>query len=122
MPMLPIFTSLIQQAAFTSIRISVHYTRASMMAMDPNKIYGYLPPNITIMPGRPRFSTILDSVVDRSCALYSSGVESRVSDKLTGVVVGVCGPGGLAEDLRKAIGSIDPRRYKAVGGVELCEE
>lgn len=122
MPMLPTFTSMIQQAAYTHLNISVYYTRASKGTTDPNKIYGYLPPNITILPGRPRFPGILDSVIDKSCAVFSSGFQSQVSDNLTGVIVGVCGPSALAHDLRRAIGGVDPRRYKAVGGVELCEE
>lgn len=86
-------------------------------------MYGYLPSSITITPGRPRFSNMLNAVVDRSCMLFTpSGVESRVADGLSGVVVSVCGPEGLGDDVRKAVGGVDPRRYKAVGGVELCEE
>lgn len=110
--MLPTFISLVQQTPSTEIRISVYYTRASMVA-DPNKIYGYLPPNIRLSPGRPKIPVILDSVVDITCAATNCP---------TGFMVGVCGPVGLGEQVRKAVGKLDSGRRHAVGGVELCEE
>jgi len=110
--MLPTFSSIIQQAPFTDIRISVYYTRASMLS-DPNKLYGYLPPSITLTPGRPKISVIMGSLIDRTCALVS---------KPSGFMVGVCGPAGLGEQVGSAVRAIDPSRREAVGGVELCEE
>jgi len=111
MSMLPTFASLTQQAPFTEVRVSVYYTRSSVS--DPNKLYGYLPPNITLTPGRPRIDTILDNMVDRTC----SAVE-----RTSGFFVGACGPVSLGEQVRSAVGRVDSGRRKAVGGVELCEE
>lgn len=97
------------------------YTRASLS--EPNKLFSYLPSSITIAPGRPRFASILSSIIDRSCALFTpAGIEGRISDRLSGVVVGVCGPDGFGNEVRKAVGGVDPRRYKAVGGIEMSEE
>jgi len=112
MSMLPTFTSLVQQAPFTNIRISVHYTRSSMSA-DPNKLYGYLPSNIVLTPGRPKIPNVIESVIDETCNAVSGP---------SGLIVGVCGPVGLGEQARSAVSGIDSRRRQAVGGVELCEE
>lgn len=38
------------------------------------------------------------------------------------MVVGVCGPVGLADDVAAAVGGLDAVRRDQVGGVELCEE
>lgn len=110
--MLPTFASLIQRSRTTDIRIAVYYTRASN-SEDPNKVYGYLPPNITLAAGRPRLSTILDDLVDQTCS---------VAPQRSGFVVGVCGPGGLGEQVRKIVGELDGDRRASVGGIELCEE
>lgn len=39
-----------------------------------------------------------------------------------GVIVGVCGPGGLGDEVARTVGQIDSSNRKAVGGVELHEE
>lgn len=104
--------ALVQQAPFTEVRISVYYTRASMIS-DPYKVYGHLPPNITLTPGRPRIPVILNGVVDSTCS---------AAHRPNGFVVGVCGPVGLGEQVRKAVGQLDNSRRHAVGGIELCEE
>lgn len=112
MSMLPTFTSLVQQAPFTKLHISVYYTRSSMAA-DPNKLYGYLPPSIVLTPGRPRIQAVLDTTVDQTTTSVT---------KPSGFLVGVCGPVSLGEQVRSAVGKIDSGRREAVGGVELCEE
>lgn len=80
---------------------------------DPNKLYGYLPSNIVLTPGRPKIPVILNSVIDHACVADS---------KPSGFMVGVCGPVGLGENVRRAFGGIDSGRRDAVGGVKLCEE
>jgi ferric-chelate reductase len=112
MSMLPTFDSLIQQAPLTVVRVSVYYTRASSGA-DPNKLYGYLPPNIVLTPGRPRILNILNEAVDRTRAL---------APDRSGLFVGVCGPVSLGEQVRQAVGEIDADSRETIGGVELCEE
>lgn len=119
--MIPTFSALLQQAAYIKFLISVHYTRAS--AFSTKKAYARLPPQLTITPGRPRVGTAIDTAIDHACKLFTpSGREHHASDKLSGLFVGVCGPLGLGEEARKAVRSIDPCRFKKVGGIEVIEE
>ncbi|TFK47318.1 hypothetical protein OE88DRAFT_1738613 [Heliocybe sulcata] len=114
-PLVPLFTSLLQQSTLTSLRIQVFYTRATMT--DVSKIF--LPPGLTLLPGRPRVPKLLDAVLD--CTM-SIAFGSKNKTELSGVVVGVCGPAGLGKDARRAVDTVDPRRRKAVRGVELHQE
>ncbi|TFY62033.1 hypothetical protein EVJ58_g4126 [Rhodofomes roseus] len=86
-PFLPIFGNMLAEAqgTHTTLRISVHYTRA-ITSDEAMKAFERLPQGVTLSPGRPRLQKVLEGVVDRTVA--SGGVQ----DLLTGVVVGVCGP------------------------------
>jgi len=112
MSMLPTFEALVQQAPLTSVRVSVYYTRASP-GDDPNKLFGYLPSNIALSPGRPRLPNILNEVICNTCAMTPFP---------SGLFVGVCGPLSLGEQVRQAVGEIELGCCEVVGGVELCEE
>lgn len=79
----------------------------------------YLLPGLALTPGRPRVAKVLDSVISRAVALGSG---AKDSEALSGVVVGACGPVGLADDVSRAVGQVDSRRRTAVGGIELHEE
>jgi ferric-chelate reductase len=119
--MIPTFAALLQQVATLNLQISVHYTRAS--TLDAKKIYAHLPPQLTVTPGRPRITSVIDSAIDHACKLFApSGREHRASDKLSGLLVGVCGPLGLGEETRKAVRAIDGDRFQKVGGIEVVEE
>lgn len=119
--MIPTFAALLQQVATLNLQISVHYTRAS--TFNVKKVYAYLPPQLTITPGRPKLASVIDSTIDHACKLFTpSGLEHRASDKLSGLVVGVCGPLGLGEETRKAVRAIDADRSWKVGGIEVVEE
>lgn len=41
---------------------------------------------------------------------------------ITGVVIGVCGPTGLGDDVVQVISQVDAGRRWAVGGIEMHEE
>ena len=123
-PLLPLFSTLVAQSqeAYASLRISVYYTRA-----PPNpevlKTFAHLPPGLTLSPARPKLGKNLKGVVERASALFSGGKErSRGHGNLTGVIVGVCGPSGLGDEVRKAVANFDPDSRKRVGGIELHEE
>lgn len=123
-PLLPLFTSLLAQSegGFTVLTISVYYTRAPTTP-DALKSLSKLPSGLTLAPGRPRIPKALESVVDRSCALFTKGREKRRGNgALTGVIVGVCGPRSLGEEVKKAAGGVPANRRQAVGGVEVHEE
>jgi len=120
-PMIPTFAALLQQVVSITFQISVHYTRAS--AFNVKKVYAHLPPQLAITPGRPRIASVIDSAIDHSCKLFApSGREHHASDKLSGLLVGVCGPLGLGEEVRKAVRTIDANRFGKVGGIEVVEE
>lgn len=119
--MIPTFAALLQQVVTLNLQISVHYTRAS--ALDTKKVYYHLPPQLTIAPGRPRIASVIDSAIDHACKLFTPSVqEHRASDKLSGILIGVCGPSGLDEETRKAVRAIDANRFQKVGGIEVVSE
>src|ERR1700677_1474355 len=93
-PLIPLFTSIIQQSAFTSVSISVFYTRATpavvRIAEDD------LEPGLSLTPGRPRVGKILDSVISRAVSLGSG---AKDYEALSGVIVGACGPCGLVDEV-----------------------
>ena len=123
-PLLPLFTSLIAQSAdaYATLRVSVFYTRASANP-EALKAFRALPPGLTLSPARPKLGKVLSGVVDRSAALFSGRHERRRGGGgLTGVIVGVCGPAGLGDDVRRAVAEFDPKRRKTIGGIELHEE
>jgi hypothetical protein len=72
-----------------------------------------------LAPGRPKVGKLLESVISRAVSLGSGAKDSGA---LSGVIVGACGPVGLADEVCRAVGQVDNRRRKAVGGVELHEE
>lgn len=119
--MIPTFAALLQQAVSVKLQISVHYTRAS--TFNARKAYAHLPLQLSVTAGRPRISSMIDTAIDHACKLFTpNGQEHYASDKLSGILVGVCGPLGLGEEVRKAVSSIDPSRFQKVGGIEVIEE
>jgi len=46
----------------------------------------------------------------------------KASMDLTGVMVGVCGPVGLGDEIAEVVSSVDAGRRWAVGGIEMHEE
>jgi len=79
----------------------------------------YFPPGLTLAPGRPKLSKIFESAIQRAVALGSS---PKDEGRITGMVVGVCGPVGLGDDVAQAVNGVDPTRRDQVGGIEICEE
>ncbi|KAH7890414.1 ferric reductase like transmembrane component-domain-containing protein [Phlebopus sp. FC_14] len=107
-PMIPLLASLISQSTSARMRISVFYTRAASTSFAGL----YLPPGITLAPGRPKIGKSLEGVV--TSTLTGGGA--------SGVFVGVCGPVALANNVADVVRSLDGRMKSAVGGVELHEE
>lgn len=138
LPLLHHFSYLLAQSNsklyYTSLTISVSYTRC--FANPPPhvlKALQHLPAGLRVTPGRPKLQSTLNSVVDRACALFHRGIEDgdrrrggadgkSTGGRPSGVFVTVCGPQGLAEDVRKAVRSVESDRRKRCGGVELFDE
>lgn len=114
-PLVPQLAALIQQSVYAPLKISVHYTRAS--DNPPRK--DFLPPGLTLTAGRPKIARALDAVMSRAVS-YGSNVKASMD--ITGVVIGVCGPTGLGDDVVQVISQVDAGRRWAVGGIEMHEE
>ncbi|KAH8078723.1 iron reductase [Cristinia sonorae] len=131
-PLIPQFTHLLSLRTYATLRIHVFYTRVS--CADPMKALAShtLPKGLTITPGRPKLNSLLTSVIDESCALsmfrknqrksYIDGRDGKSGRGLCGIIVGVCGPLGLAEEVRNTVRGVDAKRRRRVGGVEVHEE
>ncbi|KAG8216185.1 ferric reductase like transmembrane component-domain-containing protein [Butyriboletus roseoflavus] len=107
-PIIPLLTAFISQCNAARLRFSVFYTRASAKSLDGM----YLPPCITLVPGRPKMIKHLDAIVNS--VLRGGGC--------SGVFVGVCGPVSLAGSVSETVRCFDPQLKRAVGGVEFHEE
>ncbi len=85
-----------------------------------------LPPGLTFAPGRPNLVNIIENVLDKALLLGQSAHRgARAGDappRMTGLLVGVCGPLAMADDVSSAVGMIDAVRRDQVGGIELVEE
>ena len=85
-----------------------------------------LPPGLTLEPGRPNFISIIENALDKAVVLgQSAHRDARAGDappRMTGLLVGVCGPLAMADDVSSAVGMIDAARRDQVGGIELVEE
>lgn len=106
---------MIESSAFTPVRISVHYTQALLGGKAPLVSH----PGLTLSPGRPRIGKVLDTAISRAVTL-GSGVKD--SERITGLLVGVCGPTSLGDDVAKAVGMVPAARRNQVGGIEMHEE
>ncbi|KAI0084940.1 incomplete iron reductase [Irpex rosettiformis] len=126
LPLLGLFNQLLRQSTskryYTSLQVTICYTRC--FANPPPHVLKVLqtelPLGLRVTPGRPKLQSTLNSVVDRACQLFHGGKEDQGAP--AGVLVTVCGPQGLAEDVRKAVRGVEPQRRRRAGGVELHDE
>ncbi|GAB1521150.1 hypothetical protein RhiTH_004241 [Rhizoctonia solani] len=111
-PLLPAFATLLSRAsdAHMTLTVTVHYTRAT------DAIPAKLPFGIRIVAGRPNVSLALENVLKRT------EMTSTPINPAKGVMIGVCGPTGLAEEVWQAENAVDGEIRKKVGGVEVYEE
>jgi len=113
--LLPTLTSLIEQSIYTPLSVKVFYTRASTgkSSLDPKSSFH---PGLTLTPGRPPLSKMLDNTVSRTIGLRSN------DEKITGMVVAVCGPESLVDDVACAVNNVEAANRDQVGGIEIHEE
>ncbi|KAF6760556.1 ferric reductase transmembrane component [Ephemerocybe angulata] len=125
-PLVPLFTSLIQQSHYCILRISIHYTKAltekvpvyERVEAEPCTSITIDHPNLTLSPGRPRFKNIMNNAIGNAMGLGTAKEALGVS----GVVVGVCGPISLGEQVVRSVGEIESATKSRVGGIEIHEE
>ncbi|KAG6902432.1 hypothetical protein C0995_016611 [Termitomyces sp. Mi166 len=116
-PILPRLMSMIQESVYTPIHIAVHYTRACLGGTKPRPPVAH--PQLTLSSGRPQILKSLETALARAVSLVEDARDER---RVSGMLVGVCGPVGLGDDVSKAVAAIDPSRRDQVGGIEIHEE
>jgi len=123
-PLISLFNDIIQRSFPKFLNISVFYTRATagveMITKECDRRM-----SLSLNAGRPKIGQTLDSVISRATSIYHDlGGDSTKDprEKVSGVIVGVCGPSGLGDEVSEAVRVVDDSRRKAVGGLELYEE
>ncbi|KAF6752852.1 ferric reductase transmembrane component [Ephemerocybe angulata] len=76
-------------------------------------------PGVVVSPGRPKLGKSLDTLITRAVSM-GPGEEEGSGPK--GVIVGVCGPRELGDEVVKVVGSVERSRRDQVGGIEIHEE
>ncbi|KAG6864732.1 hypothetical protein C0991_007474 [Blastosporella zonata] len=116
-PLLPRLIAMIQESIYTPVHIAIHYTRAPAGGEKPRPPIAH--PGFTLSAGRPKIVKSLEAALCRAVAL---GQDARDEGRVSGMLVGVCGPTGLGDEVSRAVGAIDPARRDQVGGIEMHEE
>jgi hypothetical protein len=96
---------------YTRLTISVYYTKAIVGEMH----FTGLHPGLSLAPGRPRLIGAIEGTIAHTLSIGGSSVHS-------GLIVGVCGPVSLGDDVSKAVGLVDPAKRDDIGGIEIHEE
>ncbi|ESK93889.1 putative iron reductase [Moniliophthora roreri MCA 2997] len=123
-PMMPTLTSLVQQSVFAPLRVSVFYTRAPF-GKFPFPDGAFRSTRLSLSPGRPKVESFLEAAVGRVVSIGGTGealLNEKDKDGVNGLLVGVCGPVGLADSVFEAIAKVDDTRREQVGGIEVHEE
>lgn len=109
---------MLTRSLYINLKIAVHFTRAPVgkFPVSPEK---FTSPGLTLNPGRPNLSKVLDKAISRAISLESV---DNGAGQLRGMLVGVCGPVELGDAVADAVGMIEPPRRDQMGGVELHEE
>ena len=96
----------------------MHYTRAPSKRepfLSEKEQIDSFPQGMTLTAGRPRLDQVLNNAISRT--IRGSGRE-----KLSGLVVGVCGPLALADEMVTAVNGVNSQMRDDVGGIEIIEE
>ncbi|ESK85768.1 putative iron reductase [Moniliophthora roreri MCA 2997] len=120
-PLLPILTSMIQQSLFTPLRISIFYTKAPTGKFPFSEDF-FRSTSLTLSPGRPKISKIIEGTINKAVSLGSGGERYKDQGRISGLAIGICGPTEMVDGVYEEVGKVDPLRRHQVGGVEVHEE
>jgi len=70
---------------------------------------------MTLAAGRPRLDQVLNNAISRTIRSVGRG-------KPSGLVVGVCGPLALADEMVTAVNGVNSQMRDDIGGIEIIEE
>lgn len=121
-PVLPRLQALALESQYANVRVSVFYTRAPVGKPAFSEDFFNNPSRFNLSPGRPKIGKILETTVNRCVGLGSALTREKEEEKNCGVIVAVCGPPALADDVTREVHKVEPRRRDQVGGVEVYEE
>lgn len=135
-PLLPLLTLFMNSCSY--LTISVHYTRpntpymelkgGSSSASGLDQLRMDLPRHhITKYPGRPgrrHLVSMMESAITRAIDDVNSSTATVTPSQfvLSGMLVCVCGPKGLSNDVVAAVSDIDLKLKNKIGGVEMHQE
>jgi hypothetical protein len=75
-------------------------------------------------PSREDLAEVLEGVITAASGMENIAevVRTNSKDERSGMLVGICGPQGLANDVRGAVASVQSWRKHHIGGIEIHEE
>ncbi|KAJ7220522.1 hypothetical protein GGX14DRAFT_540699 [Mycena pura] len=111
-PLIPQLTALIQQSAYAHLTVSVHYTKAVPGSLRKPSLSN-AHPGLSLNAARPRLINAIESTISRA---------TSTSGQRCGMIVGVCGPVSLADDVSNCVGLVDPAMRDGIGGIEIHED
>lgn len=117
-PFLPSLSILLAQGT-VRVGVRVHYTRAETAARAFRDFV--LPHGLALVPGRPSLEPVLCEVSDNMMRVSTRKIQER---ERRGLFVGVCGPRGMADDVRRSVRALYSSHrgmWEAVGGIEVCD-
>ncbi|TFK70007.1 hypothetical protein BDN72DRAFT_896809 [Pluteus cervinus] len=80
-------------------------------------------PQLSLQPGRPNLLESFNNLISKTVRYDAEkGDKDKQEEPNMGVVVGVCGPGELGDEVVRVVGELDRERVGRVGGVEVVEE
>lgn len=118
---MPLFAALTESCPY--LNVSIYCTRERPDAIIPEKLEWKQITFYSGRPGRVGLTRTLDNAIARLSCVDSDAHDSEARDEQTGgMLVGICGPVGLGEEVRSVVDGIPIERQKQVGGVQIHEE
>jgi ferric-chelate reductase len=130
-PLLPLLTSLMNSCSY--LTIDVHYTRPYTPSKSGNSgfsstgIAEQVPMGHRIVkyPGRPgqrNLVSVMENAIVRATSDLNDENMTPPHRIPSGMLVGVCGPLGMGNDVVAAVSGIDSKMKTQIGGVEIHQE
>lgn len=117
---MPLFAALTESCPY--LTVSIYCTREQPDAIMPEKLEWKQITFYAGRPGRVGLTRTLDNAIARLLCIDGDAHESTGDERTGGMLVGICGPVGLGEEVRSVVDGIPIERQKRIGGVQIHEE
>ncbi|CED83553.1 Ferric reductase, NADH/NADPH oxidase and related proteins [Phaffia rhodozyma] len=109
------------------LNIHIHVYVTGMKSLPTAHALSAVHPDLHVHQGRPPVLTLVQHKLEATLvrgAMSEKKGENEMEEKprICGLVVGVCGPGGLIRDVREVVGGLNSDDVKRIGGVEVVTE